>query len=151
MPRRPRNSKGKKAVVPDDITTPKIPHYLGPPSLENRHVAWRFSNADHDGPFRCDSLSHEEFTSLWERLRAFERMNVAQLRNAQSYHSTPTANLAKNAKDRLEQLRLDDIDTLYSFRITQTCRLWCIKHENIMSVLWWDKSHEVYIVNKKHT
>jgi len=141
----------KKPIVPDNLLTPKIPHYLGPPELENRYLAWRFSNADLDGPFKCGNFTLDEFTQLWERLRAFEKMNIAQLRQAGSFHRTPTPNLSQKAKKRLQEILLDDIDVLYSFHITGPCRLWCMKHENILSILWWDKNHEVYLTPQRHT
>ncbi len=78
-------------------------------------------------------------------------MNSAQLRQAQSLHGVPTINIGRKAKTRFEEIRLADIDIIYGFHITGLCRLWCMKHENILSVLWWDKNHEVYPVGKKHT
>jgi len=149
MPKKQRRIK--QPVVPDNILTPKIPHYLGTPNLEDRHLAWRFSNADLNGPFKCGDFTHDEFTQLWDCLRAFEKKNIAQLRKAGSFHRTPTPNLSKKAKDRLQEILLDDIDVLYSFHITGTRRLWCMRHENILSILWWDKNHEVYPTPKKYT
>ena len=149
MPRKRR--KEKRAVIGDDISLRKVPHYLGNPNIENRHIVWRFSASDNDGPFSCNGLDADDLSRLWERLRAFEKMNVSDFKKDGSYHAIPVSQTSKEAKNRLAEIQLDDIDTLYSFRITQTCRLWCMKHENIMSVLWWDKSHEVYLVGKKGT
>lgn len=78
-------------------------------------------------------------------------MNVAQLRSAESYHKYPISRLSKLAKERLQTIRLDDVDVLYSFHITGPCRLWCMKHDNLMCVLWWDRHHEVYPVEKSNT
>lgn len=149
MPNKQR--RVKQPIVPDNLLTPKIPRYLGIPTLEGRHLAWRFSNADLDGPFKCGSFTHDEFTQLWERLRAFEKMNIAQLRRAESFHKIPTPSLSQKAKRRLKEILLDDIDVLYSFHITGPCRLLCMRHENILSILWWDKNHEAYPTPKKHT
>ena len=147
----PRRRRDKRPALPRDVRTQKIPSYLRAPNLEGRHLAWRFSSADLDGPFSCGDLSHLAFKALWERLRAFERMNIAQLRDAGSLHSPRTVELAKAAKRRLQQIKLDDVDVLYSFHITGACRLWCMKHENLMSILWWDEHHEVYPTPKRHT
>ncbi len=71
--------------------------------------------------------------------------------NAGSLHNPAIDELSPVAKDRLQELKLDDLDCLYSFRVNSTCRLWCIKYENIFSILWWDKKHKVNPVAKKHT
>jgi hypothetical protein len=78
-------------------------------------------------------------------------MNVAQLRQAQSFHGVPTANISRKAKSRLEEIRLDDLDVIYGFHMGGRCRLWCMRYENILAVLWWDRNHEVYPVEKRHT
>jgi hypothetical protein len=141
----------KKPQIPSGIQTPRIPVYLGNPYLEGRHLCWRFSSADIGGPFGCGQFSLDDFTQLWDRLRAFEKMNISQLRAAKSFHGVPCANISPIAKKRLEEINKDDLDTIYGFHIMGECRLWCMRHENILSVLWWDRNHEVYPVGKKHT
>jgi len=148
---RERRKQSKKPILQSGIKTPKIPVYLGTPNLEGRHLSWRLSSADIDGPFSCGQFTHDDFKLLWDKLRAFEKMNVAQFRAAQSFHKVPTVNISRKAKTRLEEKRLDDIDIIYSFHIMGLCRLWCIRHENILSILWWDRKHEVYPVAKKYT
>jgi hypothetical protein len=78
-------------------------------------------------------------------------MNVAQLRNTGSYHAKPLGELHRDYKRRLEEMELDDVDELHSFRIDGACRLWCVKYENIFSIVWWDKEHEVAPAPKKNT
>jgi len=129
----------------------KTPCYLGNPTVENSHMAWRFSNADISGEMSCGNLSFIEHQQLWNRLRAFEKMNVAHFRDDGSMHPKTVPDLERKHKDRLLTLKLDDLEELYSFRIDGACRLWCMKFENIFSILWWDKDHEVAHVAKRHT
>lgn len=150
MPRE-RHRPYKKPILPTGIQTPKIPAYLGDPTLEGCHLCWRFSSADINGPFSCGSFTHNDFTQFWDRLRAFEAKSVAELKAAQCFHGVPCANISKKAKERLKEIDKDDLDIVYGFHIMGKCRLWCMKHENILSVLWWDRNHEVYPVPKKHT
>jgi hypothetical protein len=88
---------------------------------------------------------------MFNRLNEFEKMNANELKKSGSYHSIQTSQVSKPAKVRLSELQLDDVDVLYSFRITGACRLWCMKYESLMSILWWDKNHEVYPVRKNGT
>ena len=78
-------------------------------------------------------------------------MTVSQLHNAGSHHSVSQQSLSAEAKQRLRDIRLDDLDTLWSFRMSGAGRFWCLKHENIYSLLWWDPNHEVYPVSKRNT
>ena len=78
-------------------------------------------------------------------------MDASQLKEAASNHSTPLSKMSPEAKKRLRELQLDDQDKLWSFRITQQRRFWCIKHENIYALLWWDPLHKVYPTKQKLT
>ena len=141
----------KRIQLPSDTPTPKVPVYLGSPNLEGLHITWRFSSADITGPFSCGQLTHYDFKNFWNRIRAFERMNSAQLKADGSNHEVPITNISRGAKARLKARKLDDVTAVYSFRIMGACRLWCMRHENILSVLWWDPSHGVYPVGKRNT
>ena len=143
-----KKGKPKNPIIPRDISTPKTPRYLGIPNLEGSHMAWRFSNADINGPYSCGSFDLTDFQLLWDKLRSFERMNIAQLRSQGSYHALEPVKASRDAKSRLRALQLDDVTMLHSFRIQRKCRLWCMQHENIMSILWWDRNHKVYLVEK---
>jgi len=98
MPREQRK-KPKKPIVLGDIQTPKIPVYLGSPNLEGRHLSWRFSSADIGGPFSCGQFTHNDFAQFWDRLRALEKMNVAQFKAADSFHGVPTTNISRKTKE----------------------------------------------------
>jgi hypothetical protein len=151
MPKARRN-KPKKPILLSGIHTPKkVPPYPGVLALDGRPLCWRFRNADIGGPFSCGQFTYDDFRQFWDRLRAFEGMNPSELKQAQCLHGVPCTNISKEAKTRLEEIKKDDLDIIYGFHIMGECRLWCIKHENILSVLWWDRRHEVYPVGKKHT
>lgn len=149
--RKRQTKKNKTPIFPTDLSTTKTPHWIGPPNIEKQHLAWRFSKADLSGPYHCREFSLADFQQLWDRLRAFEGMNYGALRNAGSLHEIPVIRMTHEAKERLKELELDDIDNMFSFHIDGSCRMWCIKHQNIFSVLWWDRNHGAYIVKKKHT
>ncbi len=143
--------KLKQAVLSQNPSVSKVPKFLGAPNIEGGFIAWRFGTADSGGPYACSNLEHADYQRLWERLRAFEGMNTAQLLDAGSLHPVPQHKLSRAAKDRLKEIRLDDLDGLHSFHITGSCRLWCMKHLNIFCVLWWDRNHGVYPTPKKYS
>ena len=66
------------------------------------------------------------------------------------FHSTPVEVIAKDARQRLEEISQDDIDDLFQIRIGSSARLWGIIDRNIMKILWWDPNHTVYPMNIKN-
>ncbi len=76
-------------------------------------------------------------------------MNVSKLKDDHSFHRKAIHTLPKKAKARWQRLGRDDVEEMYSFHIAGKCRLWCLKYENILSILWWDRHHEVHPVAKK--
>jgi hypothetical protein len=147
----PRKKRKKQPIILYTPSIDKTSHYLGAPNIENRYIAWRFSIADMGGCFSCGNLSFEEHRQLWNRLSAFEKMNIDELRKAKNLHTKQVAELENEYRARLLEINLDDVEEMHSFHIDGTCRLWCLKYENIFSVLWWDKEHQVAPVSKRHT
>lgn len=147
----PRKKPKKQPVILYPPSIDKTPHYLGAPNIESRYIAWRFSIADMGGCFSCANLSLEEHGQLWSRLCAFEKMNIGELRKDRNLHTKQVKELEREYKNRLLEINLDDIEELHSFHIDGPCRLWCLKWENIFSILWWDRKHQVALVSKKHT
>ena len=82
-----------------------------------------------------------------ERMKNLEGMTASELQKAGN-HPIPQIRLSSEAKKRLAVIGLDDIEELWSFRLTGQRRFWCIKDANIYALLWWDPYHKVYPVQK---
>jgi len=80
----------------------------------------------------------------------FEKMTWVDL-GSDGCHSIPIGDLAISARKRLIEIKLDDIDELFSFRVTGKGRIWGIRDRNVVKVLWWDPHHSVCSSVKKHT
>ena len=78
-------------------------------------------------------------------------MTWNELTKPRSNHPMPVDKICKEAQRRLEQIHLDDYETLYQLQIEGIERLWGIRDENVLNILWWDPEHKVYPVEKKHT
>lgn len=120
--------------------------------IEGRPLAWRFSHADKDGQWAWSGWEDNPsvFLAVLERLHSYESLNWNEIIQTGS-HPISLARLAPEAFRRLEAKNLDDIEELMSFRINGEERVFCVRHENIMNVLWYDPRHEVCPAVKKHT
>jgi hypothetical protein len=121
------------------------------PVIEGSPLAWRFSGCDKGGPFSWAALAHgEPFKEVIDRLHEFEMKSWDEIIETGS-HPVEVYKCEKSARDRLADIKQDDIDELMSFRISGKKRVWCIKDGNIMRVLWWDPTHTVCPSLKKHS
>lgn len=120
------------------------------PAQDGMQPIWSYVLLDIGGRWCWGSMDARTLVSVLTKLKSFERMNWQELRNDGS-HSVPTFNLIKDARDRLEQLHLDDYDEIYSLRLTGTQRIYGIKDGGVIRILWWDPIHEIYHVEKKGT
>ncbi len=66
-------------------------------------------------------------------------------------HLVDVDNLASDAKKRLREIGQDDLDQLYSLRISGKKRIWGIREGYLLWFLWWDPFHSVCPSTKKHT
>ncbi|WP_342234545.1 hypothetical protein [Inquilinus sp. OTU3971] len=142
-------------VQPDTEKKPKSESFNltpGFPKFKGGHLGWRFSSADKaSGPFSWSNLNDAgEYKDVLEKLHQFETMNEHAIVNGGS-HTVDVANLCTAAQRRLEELRIDDVDYLMSFRVGAKPRIWCRPNGHIMMVLWWDPNHQVCPSPKKGT
>ncbi len=115
--------------------------------------SWRVSRMELADPYGWQKLTIEEARQVIKRLGHFESMTWNEIlvgANKQN-HSVSIDDLSKEARSRLEELQLDDLDELLSLRISGEERVWGILQEGVVLVLWWDPKHQVCPSLKKHT
>jgi len=106
-------------------------------------LAWRFSHSDREGPFGWSIAEDAKFRQGVEKLYEFEGKNWNEI-TAGGSHAIAVRKLCDDARKRLVEIQLDDLDELLSLRLTGPNRVWCIRSGHIMRVLWWDAAHQVY-------
>jgi hypothetical protein len=108
---------------------------------ERKTPVWKLSHIDKDGPFG-EEFEPGLLDGVVNTLQGIESMDWASL-GQQGSHFVKVEGLAKEARKRLEHLHLDDVDGLYSIRISGKKRIWAIKISNSLAILWWDPKHAV--------
>lgn len=150
MASRKKTKKKKQPAFSLPPAPEKRPGWVGPLTLEGRHLSWRFSAADKGGKWAWSKAVGNTLKEIMAKLAEFEKLDYASgLRTI--CHPIQTISLSRPAKQRLLELQRDDIETLHSWRIGAKERLWCADYQGMMCVLWWDTDHEVYLVRKKNT
>ena len=87
---------------------------------------------------------------LLDKLKAFEVLKSQELGGRGSHRIDP-AKVPIKARRRLEEIKMDDYNVLYSFNIEGGKRLFSLVNGKYELVIWWDPGHLVIPVKKKHT
>ena len=139
----------KKGLRPQTSKIPRIDPTIQSP-LDQKPV-WHIGLIDLNGPFGWNNISKNLLLGgLLPKIKNFESMYWKDILGSKS-HEVNVSQISNHAQRRLSQLNLDDAEKLVSLRLTGTQRVWGIRMENILQILWWDPNHQVYPSTKKHT
>ena len=107
--------------------------------------------AELDGPFGWKTIDITTFiTKVIPKLQNYETMTWGEIEGGEN-HFSDCDSLCKEAKDRLQVIRKDDREDLFSLRIDGKKRIWGDREGACLVILWWDPAHTVYPVPKKNT
>jgi hypothetical protein len=127
-------------------------------NFENRkdhHPAWQFSLLDWEGEWGWQNLTPETWQNILEKLKNFESMTWGEIESGDQNDSSHEVLLKDcpntNVRKRLEELKLDDIDSLFSLRLSGKERIYGILEGSVLKLLWFDPEHTIWPVEKKHT
>lgn len=101
-----------------------------------------------------DSIEENTFrTDFLNRIKHFETQTWAFIEHddRKSHHSIDVVDLTKAAKKRLEKLKLNDVEQVFSIRFNSLFRVIGIRSFGYLRVLWIDPGHEVCKSTKKNT
>jgi hypothetical protein len=141
--------KVRKSLIPATSKQPRISPTIKNPM--NLNPVWHVGTLDIYGPWGWSDIEKNVFFSeILPKLQNFESMFWKDILGRNS-HEVPVADISTTAQKRLEQLNLDDTETITSIRLTGKQRIWGVRVENILRVLWWDPEHRVYPSQLEHT
>ena len=121
------------------------PHKLRP--------AWRVGAMEMRDPYGWHHLDAEMMHYIRDKMRHFEALtwNEILVRDNKHNHRVEVWKLCKDARDRLTELKLEDLEELVSLRLGGRERIWGMLEHNVLIVLWWDPFHDVCPSLKKNT
>jgi hypothetical protein len=125
-----KNNGTKIAKHSADPIPSKLPK-SNDPLISGGHLSWRFSACDKGGNYCWNIQPHDKFREIIERLHEFETKTWDQI-IATGSHPIQKTKIIKDARDRLSDIQMDDIDELMSFRMTGPNRVWCIQAGNLI-------------------
>ena len=123
-----------------------------PLELPDGRISWHFRLLDetHDS-WGWKGLGRERWwNDVFPKLKNFETMTWEEIQRASggrsagnNSHFVPILELDKRAQDRLCELMRDDLDQLFSLRLSGTQRVWGVRKGTVLQIIWIDLHHEV--------
>ena len=156
--------KKKTPKIKAEPNVSKIPRNSEEPANYKRHpISWQLGSIDSESNWGIQIFNSERtcnlfWTDIYPKIKHFEAKTWHEIekertgsRGKSKHHSVNISDIIPDAQKRLEDLKLDDIDSLFSMRLTGEQRIWGIRNFSYMQVLWFDLKHEICPSKKKHT
>jgi len=149
------SSKGKKLVrKPKKGRNPATRSKTAsstPSSVKNKRFRWNTESADLGGEYGWDKV--EKDTLLKEvipKLHDYENMTWGEIEGTES-HFVDLDKCSREARKRLKEIELDDIEQLFSLRMNGKKRILGRRQGSILYLLWWDPEHQVCPSRRRNT
>lgn len=156
-PKRPKKVKfrhipetGKHPIAREHPASGKEPRLGQVPNVLKERPSWRFRHLDIDGPYCPTRMFPEVVRDVRTKLAGFESMTWGEIEGANS-HFISVDQLVPAARERLTVLRLDDVEAVFSLRLSARERVFGIRELAVLRLVWWDPDHEVCPSTKKNT
>lgn len=119
-----------------------------PDSYKTKKPVWRFSSFDWDGPWGIDCCRELNWRAhIEEHLASFETMTWAEIERAAggrthgtNSHPLSKLSFSRSARDRLREIEIFS-DVFFSLRLTSTVRIYGIREDNCLRIVWIDPYH----------
>lgn len=117
----------------------------GPEDREDKHPRWQFNRLDWNHlEWGWCNISSNKWEEVIRKLGNFDGMTWGQIEGSGSHLVEVSDCPNRDTQRRLEELNLDDVDTLFSLRLSGPERVWGILDGNVLKLLWYDPNHTVW-------
>lgn len=148
MAKKKNNVKKPKATIKPAAGKPKS--RVEPDSYKTKHPVWRFRSFDWDGPWGVAACVTKDWRKHLEKhLADLETMTWAAIESASggktegggtNSHPISRDKFSKNARARLKKTNVLG-DSFFSLRLENTVRIYGIREDNSLRVIWFDPFH----------
>jgi hypothetical protein len=146
MSNKDRKKVPKSFLVPFESKIPKAGLFPTDKCLPE----FRAEQMDMDGPWGWRKFDSPQLQEMLQKIFESQKLTWQDLRTNGS-HLVNRQDLCSEAQKRLLEIQKEDLDDLFSLRLSGRKRIWGIKEGNVLWLLWWDPAHEVCPSPKKHT
>jgi hypothetical protein len=138
----------KRPKVREHPESRKIKVGADPASFDAQTIAWHFHRLDDPHVDWGWNIQPTDWREVLRQLRAFEGLTWAKIQeqaggrsHGSNSHMLDVSALSTNAQRRLVELKLDEYDSVFSLRMSNTLRLYGIRDGRVLQLLWRDPHH----------
>ncbi len=139
----------KRAEQPETAKQPKAVEQV---DTDKQAPVWRMGRLEMAGPFGWEKVDKPTAEKILAALRHYEGTTWDDLlvANKKHNHAIAVSRLCKPAQRRLKELQLDQIEELVSLGsgLGNKPRIFGIRDQNVLEVLWWDPEHQICPSNR---
>lgn len=118
-------------------------------SSDTKTPAWQFRCMDEThADWGWKNIPPTDWRDVLSHLRSFEGMTWAAIQDAaggrahgNNSHPLPVTKLVNAAQKRMIELGLEEIDEVFSLRLTNTLRIYGVRDERVLRIIWRDPHH----------
>lgn len=147
---------GKSRRAGKGISTAQVANPVDP---TGKQFVWSARRLDHDYYGEWDwNLTPQELCELMKFIEAQTKRTWGEIMGDQTggrkrhkkHHAMQVKNLSRAARERVTELYASEIppEQLFRFRLSGLVRLWGTRTGNLFEILWYDREHKVYPVEK---
>jgi hypothetical protein len=151
MSKKHQKKQPKFLLSPEPTKQPRLGTSIE--SINDQYPSWHFDKLDLEFEYCEDWVKIDREGLMQEilpKLKEFERKPWKEMGDRNN-HFVFKKDLISDAIRRLEKLKIDDIEGLYSLRLSSTKRIYGIRFNSIIKLLWWDPDHKICPAPLKHT
>jgi len=128
-------------------------NYVSQDSYLQYSPVWRFDFIDLQGPWGWLNVeSKDKIQDILEKLQNFEKLTWEEIKkNKKCNHEISIEQISKKARDRLIEIKKDDLEEIFSLRLSGKNRVFGVLEDGIFYIIWWDPNHKVCDSELKHT
>jgi len=123
---------------------------------KDKHPVWKFCLVDLDANWKgWKELNVDGWQKVIKKLGQFESRTWGQIEDGDpndSSHLVATTDCPNpEVLRRLQDIKQDDTDYLFSLRLSSRERIYGILDGPVLKILWYDPEHAIWPSPKKHT
>ena len=146
---RKKNRKPKTIAVPSNSKLPSS--QVKQNDYKKNKPVWKVRSIDDESPWGWKSIGIDNWEGhIFPALQSFETMTWGAIESAPKgrgkgtkHHFIDKERLISVAQERLERMKLDDIEQVFSLRLSGKKRIFGILENNVFKILWFDMEHEI--------
>lgn len=139
------------ADLPPEGKRPRISSKI-PANYNTEFPSWQIATIDKDGRWGWGNLDPRVLWDvIFSKVSSFETMTWADIKSGTGSHSIPVSDIIQEAQNRLFEINQNDVDKLFSLRLSGTRRIWGIMDRHILKIIWWDPNHEICPSDLRYT